>query len=281
MLVLAGMALAATILIPAGLIYDDLDRQQRIHVQGKVSALAARLETLPVNESRSRLQEILQREEPALRRLGLYDRRVEPPPVSEQDEPQPYRAVVPYRTARGMSIAEFELGLTEVDAIAESSRQFAAVAAIGGVLVFLLSLYGYWGAGRFAEAQFQSRIETIGASLAPGDRRALAILADPPEAKAVAVDSRTLFDRINKACGGSLVSESETVELATDPDLLAEALTRLAVEGSKLEFRRGEVGIAPIAAGGGLSQAAAERLIHSLRGTLERDAGAAKITLPV
>lgn len=280
-LVAFGLLLASVILICCGLIYDELDRQQQLYIRGKVASLAARLETLPAGESRLKLQDILQREEPTLRRLGLYDRRVDPPPVPEEEEIRPYRALVPYQTARGVSIAEFELARSEVDTIADTSRQLALAAAISGVLVFVLALYGFWGAGRLAEAAAHRRWETIRAALAPEDARALAILAEPPQPKPVEIQSAELFARLNEACGGKLVNESETVPLRTDPDLLVDALRRLAAPGSSVSFQPGQIAISPAAGPHGLNAAAAGKLIGSLDGTLDLAPGSAKITLPV
>lgn len=254
------------ILIPSGLIYDDLERQQELYYRSKVAALTARLETLPPGASRSEWQNALQREEPLLTRLGLYDRRVfdDVQEVSDSSEPQPFRAVVPYQDGRGTVFAEFQLARGQPEMLVEAARAASLVSAAGGVLVFVLGLFGAWGAGRLktvgraeAELEHNARIETISAVLAKEFEAAagalnalpepestelvpypkaraervaaeLSLLSSTPTPAIAAVDSAALVGWVRqRAENVKLVAGSEALRFASDPNLLGEAVLRL------------------------------------------------------
>lgn len=195
-LVVSGLGLALLILIPSGLIFDSLEQQQDAYLRSRIAALAARMETLPPSGSRLDLQSTLQREEPLLLRLGLYDRRAltdgsAPQPdesAPSGDESPPHRAVVPYQTPRGTAYAEFELAHGEVETLADQARLAAIFPAAGGVLVFLLAVGAAWAAGRIhtqaseaAERAAALRFDQISAAIAKEVETAA--LAPPPEAE--------------------------------------------------------------------------------------------------
>lgn len=177
LLVLFGLVLALCILIPAGLIYDSLEQQQESYLRSRIAGLAARLEGLPLSGSRLDLQAVLQREEPLLLRLGLYDRRslaaagTETDPASGQAAA--HRAVVPYQTPRGVAYAELELARGEVESLADDARLAAMFPALGGVLVFCLAMGAAWSIGRAqaiatatAELAAKVRLEKFSAAIA-------------------------------------------------------------------------------------------------------------------
>lgn len=248
------------------MIYDDLERQQEVYLRAKVSALAARLESLPPDGSRGDWQNQLQREEPLLARLGIYDRRnlVDSAPAEDGGDTPAHRAVVPFQNARGAAYAEFELAQGEPEALVAGARTASMVSAMGGILVFLLALFGAWGAGRLktegrleAESEQQSRFEAMSMALAKEfeaaagamkaipapestelvpyetgrlDRLAseLGLLATSATPSYTNVDSRVLVDWVSqRAEGVKIASGSPAIRFASDANLLGEAMLRL------------------------------------------------------
>lgn len=266
-IVIAGFLLAAVILVASGVIYDDLERQQQLAMRARISSLAARLASLPPDGSRSDWQMALQREDPAISRLGIYERRdlITPRPP-EDDETHPQRAIVPFQTPQGTAFAEIELDDGEPQALVAEARYAAAFSAAGGVLAFALSIFSVWASGRFqaeakaaAEVEQQSRFETMSLALAKEFAAAAGALkalpAPSPEATGIvpyeparldrlvselellsaqqspayaAVDSLSLVRWVQERCpDAKLTSSPGGLRFASDAKLLGEALLRL------------------------------------------------------